>query len=244
VKESKAATEQLSKVTTLHVLEARHEKRPVRFVMLDGAPWFVASDLTRIFPDHRNLGRALMRVASEDRVRIYRGHLTSGRKQLRGDESKDVWFISETGIYELVFLSRHEPGATNFKQWLTRELMPTIRYKNLPSTARVDLPILRDIAKVNPERDVERENAKQRSKRRRAKARHALYRFYTADGELLYIGISWQVATRMGSHRATQRWWQNVAVVRFEWYPDRESAVVAEKKAIQTERPRCNIMMR
>lgn len=69
---------------------------------------------------------------------------------------------------------------------------------------------------------------------------HALYRLYGADDALLYVGISVHLA-RWAGHATDKPWWREVARATVEWFPDRSAALTAERAAIATERPRCNV---
>lgn len=71
---------------------------------------------------------------------------------------------------------------------------------------------------------------------------HALYRFFGADGSLLYVGISLQPFRRMGQHRSDKSWWGEVATVAIERHPDRPSVLAAERRAIKAENPRYNVV--
>lgn len=70
---------------------------------------------------------------------------------------------------------------------------------------------------------------------------HALYRFFGADGALLYIGITWNIATRFPRHQGGKPWWCEVNSIKVEQHPDRASVLRAERAAIEAERPRYNI---
>ncbi|MET7900365.1 GIY-YIG nuclease family protein [Streptomyces sp. NPDC005355] len=74
--------------------------------------------------------------------------------------------------------------------------------------------------------------------------RTALYRCFDADEELLYVGISNDPANRWRQHQSTATWWRDVTMRTVEWYDDRPSAEAAERKAIQTECPRHNVIHR
>jgi predicted GIY-YIG superfamily endonuclease len=71
--------------------------------------------------------------------------------------------------------------------------------------------------------------------------RTALYRHRDTNGTLLYVGISLSVAARLARHTSTAHWFSEVARVDIEWLPTREAALVAERRAIRTEHPRCNV---
>lgn len=74
--------------------------------------------------------------------------------------------------------------------------------------------------------------------------RTALYRFFDADDELLYVGITYDPATRWKQHQSKAPWWRDVTMRTVEWYDDRPAAEAAERKAVQTEGPRYNVIHR
>lgn len=90
--------------------------RSVRTLMIDGEPWFVASDVAKIL-GYRNGPDMTRRLDSEDK----------GTRSVRtpgGPQPMTV--ISEPGLYVAVLGSQVE-GARAFKQWVTREVLPSIR---------------------------------------------------------------------------------------------------------------------
>jgi len=71
--------------------------------------------------------------------------------------------------------------------------------------------------------------------------RTALYRFYDADGRLLYVGISNNPESRWKGHRySIKRWPALVARRADEWFDSRTEAEAAEVAAIKDEKPRFN----
>jgi hypothetical protein len=70
---------------------------------------------------------------------------------------------------------------------------------------------------------------------------HTLYRFYAADGSLLYIGITNSIPTRFRDHDHDKPWYGEAVKVTLEHHPDRDTVLVAEKEAIIAERPRYNV---
>ena len=71
--------------------------------------------------------------------------------------------------------------------------------------------------------------------------RTAIYRLYSADGTLLYVGMSNDPDRRFGEHADSQPWWAEVR--KFEvgtWYPSRSAAAEAERVAIRSEQPKHN----
>lgn len=70
---------------------------------------------------------------------------------------------------------------------------------------------------------------------------HALYRFFDADGALLYIGLTADPGRRWKSHEANQPWWHLVRRAEMEMFPSREAVRAAEKAAIVAECPKYNV---
>ncbi len=65
----------------------------------------------------------------------------------------------------------------------------------------------------------------------------ALYRHFAKNGRLLYVGISSKAGERLAQHMKNSQWAARIAHVSWEWFPDRDSAEAAERKAIATEWP-------
>ena len=68
-----------------------------------------------------------------------------------------------------------------------------------------------------------------------------LYRFYNAEGALLYVGISVTAIARWSQHAGSKAWWSDVLTTIVEHHPSREAARAAEVLAIRTEGPLYNI---
>ena len=69
-----------------------------------------------------------------------------------------------------------------------------------------------------------------------------LYRHFSADGTLLYVGISLSWPARTKAHVRGSRWFNRVAKVEIERHPTREAALDAERQAIKNERPAFNVI--
>lgn len=70
-----------------------------------------------------------------------------------------------------------------------------------------------------------------------------LYRLFAADGQLLYVGITWNAGYRLKEHAGDKPWWPSVASATFEHFATREEALAAERRAIRFERPVNNIAL-
>jgi excisionase family DNA binding protein len=71
--------------------------------------------------------------------------------------------------------------------------------------------------------------------------RFTLYRFYDAEGVLLYVGLTTQGGTRWLTHAKEKSWWLEVATIKVEHLDSLEELVAAELAAIRTEGPRYNV---
>ncbi len=69
----------------------------------------------------------------------------------------------------------------------------------------------------------------------------ALYRLYSADGTLLYVGVAGDVKQRMVGHKSKSPWFRDVRKVTITWYGWREDALDAEAWAIFRESPAHNM---
>lgn len=68
-----------------------------------------------------------------------------------------------------------------------------------------------------------------------------LYRFYSATGQLLYVGVTMNPPTRFKDHKRDKEWWSMVAGITVETYPDRAAVLDAECRAIKIEHPQYNV---
>ncbi len=69
-----------------------------------------------------------------------------------------------------------------------------------------------------------------------------LYRYFRANGRLLYVGITCDPVGRHGQHSRSASWWQHVRMVRYEWFPSQFLARTAERLAIRDENPDHNTL--
>ena len=103
--------------------------QPVRTVMVDGRPWFVAADVCAVL----DLGnpRSSLALLDEDERGVYRVD-TPGGPQV-------VTIINEPGLYSLILRSR-KPEAKAFKRWIVHEVLPAIRQTGSYGAPRWVLP--------------------------------------------------------------------------------------------------------
>lgn len=65
----------------------------------------------------------------------------------------------------------------------------------------------------------------------------AVYRMFSLDGVLLYVGITLDLTTRLSTHRRHKAWWPEVAHIDVEMYPTRAEALAVEHELIATDQP-------
>jgi prophage antirepressor-like protein len=97
------------------------DDHPVRVIMRDGEPWFVASDVAAAlnYSDAEHATRHLGDHQKADTP--IRGVSSNGTEQTRA-----ITIINESGLYRLVLRSR-KPEALKFSDWVTGEVLPSIR---------------------------------------------------------------------------------------------------------------------
>jgi len=70
-----------------------------------------------------------------------------------------------------------------------------------------------------------------------------LYRFFNANGALLYIGISLSAVHRASQHKGDKAWWSDVSKMTVERISGtRADALAAERRAIVQEKPLHNVV--
>lgn len=99
-------------------------KQQVRTLLLDGQPWFVASDVCA------SLAVANVSLAVNGRADRESDGLDSDEKGIASvntpSGTQDMLIVSESGLYALIFKSR-KAEAKRFKKWVTAEVLPAIR---------------------------------------------------------------------------------------------------------------------
>ena len=70
---------------------------------------------------------------------------------------------------------------------------------------------------------------------------HFVYRCFNVEGNLLYVGMTWNVDERIIAHRSNTHWFGEVNDVQVEKHEDKLSALTAEMVAIKDEWPMYNI---
>ena len=95
------------------------EESPVRVVVQNEQPWFVAADVCRVL-DLTNPTMATQGLDDDEKNTL---RITEG---IRGRGNPNLNIISESGLYALIFTSR-KAKARAFRRWVTSEVLPAIR---------------------------------------------------------------------------------------------------------------------
>lgn len=66
-----------------------------------------------------------------------------------------------------------------------------------------------------------------------------VYEFLDSAGACLYIGCTWNLATRFHQHH-TKPWWPDIARVVADLYPDEASGLAEERRRIEQKQPTHN----
>lgn len=89
--------------------------QPIRIVIIDGEPWFVAADVCQAL-EIQNTFQALARLDEDER----------GQVKDAANSNSLLNIVNESGLYVLVMTSR-KPEAKKFRKWITSEVLPSIR---------------------------------------------------------------------------------------------------------------------
>lgn len=91
----------------------------VRSILLDGEPWFVASDVCKAL-GLTQTSRAMSRLDADEGGLLKVPHPQNPEKMI------EVNAVNEAGLYHLILCSSKEE-AVKFKRWITHEVLPAIR---------------------------------------------------------------------------------------------------------------------
>ncbi len=96
-------------------------------VTLDGAPWFVAKDvLTALGMDADQPQNYLRHIGGTEKIILQRNRTQATDARLFIGQANRITVISESGLYKLVMRS-DKPQAKPFQDWVTKEVLPSIR---------------------------------------------------------------------------------------------------------------------
>ena len=109
-------TRKVNPMSTTEISIFRHEGVDIRTLVIDGEPWWVASDLSQALG--YSATSAMLRSLDAEDKGVQDLHTPGGMQA--------VAIVSEPGMYSAILRSQ-APNASDFKRWVTREVLPTIR---------------------------------------------------------------------------------------------------------------------
>lgn len=100
----------------------------VRVVEINNEPWFLGIDIAGALQYSDKNKAVSMHVSEEDKkVLFYKAHDKSSEALWnKTNDFSDKVVINESGLYSMIFSSQL-PSAKKFKQWVTSEVLPSIR---------------------------------------------------------------------------------------------------------------------
>jgi|GEM_PF-786402 len=97
-------------------IEFAFDDKPVRVVLVEGEPWWVAHDLAAAL--EYGVASAMTRHLDDDEKGVSTVHTLGGEQ--------DMLIINESGLYSAILRSR-KASAKRFKKWVRAEVLPSIR---------------------------------------------------------------------------------------------------------------------
>ena len=94
----------------------------IRVIELNDQPWFAAKDVCDSL-GHSNSRKAISKLDDDEKTLVSNSNVTDGSLSL---PNRGLQFISESGLYTLIFTSQL-PSAQKFRKWVTSEVLPAIR---------------------------------------------------------------------------------------------------------------------
>ncbi|MFF8659494.1 GIY-YIG nuclease family protein [Streptomyces huasconensis] len=144
----------------------------------------------------------------------------------------------ERTALHLLYSTSEEAGLPEFLDRLYPKYMPSLRYMGTAWSCPNGGPGVRyghwDFDEIEKVRVIEWGTPE-------TPVPTALYRLRNKRRELLYVGVSNDLAWRWRSHAADKEWWPQVATRSIEWFPTRSHALAAEALAIRAEQPLHNV---
>lgn len=98
-------------------------------VEIDGEIWFVAAEVCALL-DIKNVSDAVASLDDDEKLIS---------ELIRSGQSRKVNLVNESGLYNLVFRSS-KPGAKQFRKWITKVVIPSIRKTGSYGVERLATP--------------------------------------------------------------------------------------------------------
>jgi prophage antirepressor-like protein len=102
--------------TKMQVFYNEESNVNIRMEEINNQAWFIAKDICTAL-ELSEVSNTVKRL--DDDEKLTRTVFVSG-------QGREMWFINESGLYNLIFQSR-KPEARAFRKWVTNEVLPSIR---------------------------------------------------------------------------------------------------------------------
>lgn len=120
------------KMTNTTIQQFHFGGNPVRTVVMDSEPWFVAKDVCDVLGIATNHVRRTL--DSDEILNLPIREVGNWKANISNSEvgnpghtgGRDPLIVSESGLYTLILTSR-KPSAKDFRRWVTHEVIPQIR---------------------------------------------------------------------------------------------------------------------
>ena len=114
----------------------------IRTCLIEGEPWFVGNDVASIlgYKEPKNAVKA--HVPEKDKSVVQLSDIQVGNESSLPDHMKGakITIINESGIYRLILRS-NMPNAEKFSDWVTSEVLPSIRKTGSYQKEEVKTPV-------------------------------------------------------------------------------------------------------
>lgn len=106
------------------ILEFVFKDLPVGVTTIDDEVQFIAKEVCDVL-GLENVSRAVEELEDDEKCKML-CDLTISNVTSRARKTQEMWFVNESGVYNLIFKSR-KPEAKVFRKWVTSEVLPTLR---------------------------------------------------------------------------------------------------------------------
>ena len=106
----------------------------IDYILVDGVPWFKGKEVATLLGYANTKNAIINNVRDQDKRKME--ELQGSAKGPLDYNARNAMYISESGLYDLVFNSKKDE-AKEFRRWVTSEVLPSVR-KN--GAYRMDMP--------------------------------------------------------------------------------------------------------
>lgn len=118
-----------------------YEGNKVRTLEIEGEPWFVGKDIATLL-GYENASKAIRDHVRDCHKMMGVQNVTPSVTDNVGRSQYPTW-IDEAGLYSLI-LSSKLPSAEDFQEWVTSEVLPSLRKTGAYSMSRATTPSMSD----------------------------------------------------------------------------------------------------